>query len=1113
MTNGAEPDSAAARPAGGSWRRYLTTDDTSSEAAYETDLQGVITWVSPTIEALLEWTPDQLVGTHAVDLIHPMDLDRVNAIRANLYAEAREYAQLPCLFRTASGSYRSVTVRARPRTDADQTVIGSTVRLSDTHERDSALRALATLSEANRTLIRVTNEDALLLQMCQAVVSTGQYQFAWYGRPLHNDEQTVRPVAQAGESQGYLDEIKISWGDNPLGRGPTGRSIRLRQTQVSNNHAPDPDFKPWRKAAADRGFNSSISLPVFVDDDLDGALVVYAAEAGAFDAQAEDLLEDLAADLGYGMHRLRDRRALEGTTREAVSASQRLQATLDSQFDPVALMEAVRDDDGHLIELVFAEANAAAIEYNRMPREQLIGARLLDVMPGQAAKVLLQHYFKTIETGEPVILDDFAYRHELVGEERRFDLRATKSGDGVAVTWRDITDRHDEEQRLADSERRFRLLAENSSDVIFMGRDDMTITWASPSARHAFGTDAGAYIGRRASEFIHPDDLASAYEALEESRRTDGSFHSRQRWRCEDGSYSWIDVVGKLLDDDGTGQPGRVVSLRIVDGQVRAEQGLAAREEQYRLLAEHASDIVWQTTSTGQVTWVSPSITPMLGWDHDDVIGMEGLDLIHPDDRAAMTAHTLQSLAARTAEAEIRILDKSGGHRWMALAIRTVEAPEGVTRVISMRDVQDQVLARQRMEFALGHDATTGLPNRSVMIERLREWQGQLERFHSVGVLCLGIDGLSEVNEALGHSAGDLLITTMAARVASALDSAESLGRGAGNELIVVLRNLRTGSDAAAIADKIHASTRGQVEIAGQTVSPTMSIGIVTGGRDSNPEGLLRDGSLALRKAKENGRDRYEFADPGLAIEAQQRLALDAEIRTSLHDGAFQPWYQPVVNLGTGQTVGFEALARWMRPSGAALPVAFLAIAERSSLVIDIDLAIMRQSIAQLAGLPDPLFIAVNVSAATLTRSPYAEHVMSALLLSDVDPGRLHLEVTESMLLNPSEPTTHAIRQLADAGVRWYIDDFGTGYASITSLRDLPMSGLKLDRSFTHGITSRERTSMRLAEALVGLAAGLELDTVAEGVEREDQAEYLRSLGWHHAQGWLYGKAEPTPIY
>jgi EAL domain-containing protein (putative c-di-GMP-specific phosphodiesterase class I) len=166
-----------------------------------------------------------------------------------------------------------------------------------------------------------------------------------------------------------------------------------------------------------------------------------------------------------------------------------------------------------------------------------------------------------------------------------------------------------------------------------------------------------------------------------------------------------------------------------------------------------------------------------------------------------------------------------------------------------------------------------------------------------------------------------------------------------------------------------------------------------------------------------------------------------------------------------------------------------------------------------LAALPDQLFIAVNVSAATLGRAPYGEHVLEALLLADVEPSRLHIEVTETMLLDPVDSAARTIRQLADAGVQWYIDDFGTGYASITSLRDLPMSGLKLDRSFTYGITSQERTSMQLAQALVGLASGLDLDTVAEGVERREQADHLRSLGWSRGQGWLYGKAAPLPVH
>jgi predicted signal transduction protein with EAL and GGDEF domain len=324
-----------------------------------------------------------------------------------------------------------------------------------------------------------------------------------------------------------------------------------------------------------------------------------------------------------------------------------------------------------------------------------------------------------------------------------------------------------------------------------------------------------------------------------------------------------------------------------------------------------------------------------------------------------------------------------------------------------------------------------------------------------------------------------------------------------------VIPDLRSGSDAAVLADAIRTQTQGPVEIAGQTVIPTISIGIASGGRDVNPEQMLRDASLALRKAKEKGRDRHEFADPGLAIEAQQRLALDAEIREALHEGAFEPWFQPIVDLTTEKTVGYEALARWIRPSGAALPAVFLPMAERSSLVVDLDLAIMRQAVAALVTLPAELFVAVNVSATTLARAPYAEQVMSALLLADVAPSRLHIEVTETMLLDPTEAATSAIRLLAEAGVHWYTDDFGTGYASITSLRDLPMSGLKLDRSFTHGITAMEPTSIQLAQALVGLATGLQLDTVAEGVERQAQADHLRSLGWKHAQGWLYGKAAP----
>ena len=520
---------------------------------------------------------------------------------------------------------------------------------------------------------------------------------------------------------------------------------------------------------------------------------------------------------------------------------------------------------------------------------------------------------------------------------------------------------------------------------------------------------------------------------------------------------------------------------------------------------------MWQTDGEGRVVWVSPSVTPVLGWEPAEVLGRSGAELVHPDDADRQRAEREEARAERTLQTQFRVLAKNGSARWMSVTIRSVGSDSRQGRVVTMRDVEDEVQARERLVHALGHDQATGLPNRQVMLERLVATQEQLRRFHSVAVLTIGVDGLSEVNEALTYASGDLLLTTVAARIASTLPTPDGVGRGAGNELLVLVPQLRSGADASRTAEAIMAASRGPVTISGQSVSPSVSIGIATGGKEADPEQLLRDSSLALRKAKDNGRDRFEFADPGLIIEAQQRLALDAEIRAGLQTGQFVPWFQPIVELANREVVGYEALARWIRPSGPTLPVAFLPIAERSSLIIDIDLAIMRQAIAALATLPEEQFVSVNVSTATLARAPYADHVMSALLLSDISPTRLHIEVTETMLLDPTDRTTHAIRTLAELGARWYIDDFGTGYASITSMRDLPMSGLKLDRSFTFGVTSRERTSMQLAQALVGLADGLDLDTVVEGVEHEDQATYLASLGWRHGQGWLFGKAEPLP--
>jgi PAS domain S-box-containing protein len=296
------------------WRRL--TPSASPDVVYQTDREGVVTWISDDVEQLLGWSPTELVGTHSRDLMHDDDLERIDQVRATVLAGTAQN-DVTCRFRTSTGAYRGCSLRARPLVDVDDSVIGAIVVVRDVHDSSAAARALVTLSRGNRVLVRARDELELLRDMCATVVEAGQYLFAWYGRPRQDAEQTIEVTALAGTSGDYLDDIRISWGDNELGRGPTGVALRTGETRVIDDFLADPDYRPWIDAALAHGFRCSISLPVLVDGTVDGALMVYAAEPACFDELARSLLEDLAADLGYGLARLRDARHLA----EALSSS------------------------------------------------------------------------------------------------------------------------------------------------------------------------------------------------------------------------------------------------------------------------------------------------------------------------------------------------------------------------------------------------------------------------------------------------------------------------------------------------------------------------------------------------------------------------------------------------------------------------------------------------------------------------------------------------------------------------------------------------------------------------------------------------------------------------
>ncbi len=288
-----------------SWRRFRLIADNASDVVCQTDVDGVIEWISPTVTELLGWYPDDVQGVLARSLVHPDDLEEVNRILASVY-DGAAVEDIPCRFRTRAGDFRVCAVRARLLLDAGGAITGSVVALRDTHEKAAALRALTTLSRGNAVLVRADDELGLLQQMCDTVVEAGEYVFAWYGRAVDDETKSVAVAAISGTHGGYLEEFAISWEDNLSGQGTTGRAIRTRTTQVVDDFETNTDHLPWREMALRHGFRSTIALPVLIDGRIDGALMVYAAEARAFDLVAHSLLDDLAADLGYGLARLRD---------------------------------------------------------------------------------------------------------------------------------------------------------------------------------------------------------------------------------------------------------------------------------------------------------------------------------------------------------------------------------------------------------------------------------------------------------------------------------------------------------------------------------------------------------------------------------------------------------------------------------------------------------------------------------------------------------------------------------------------------------------------------------------------------------------------------------------
>ncbi len=403
---------------------------------------------------------------------------------------------------------------------------------------------------------------------------------------------------------------------------------------------------------------------------------------------------------------------------------------------------------------------------------------------------------------------------------------------------------------------------------------------------------------------------------------------------------------------------------------------------------------------------------------------------------------------------------------------------------------------------------------REIALARLRTLLEELPTPDaSMVVLRVDVDDLDRVNEALSLAAGDLVLEAVAARVIELVGNSANVVRIAGAAFVALLPDMDAFGEHAEFAHTLRRTVADPVLAMNHVIQPTVSIGVAYADASTNAEEVLQNVTLAVRRAKDNGGDRVEFAAADLAREAMARLELEEALRRALATDEIRAWYQPIVDFTDGRVVGYEALSRWITSEGLFVsPSAFIPVAEVASLITEIDILVLGQSLALLTDLPEDHFVSVNVSPASLTRADFITRACELIDASCVDLRRLHLEVTETALPTDLDVIRAAMLRLGIGGAQWYFDDFGTGYSSLTHLGELPVDGIKLDMSFTKGMHSGDETSTRLAHGLLALAKSLDLDTVAEGVESQEVANILGAQGWSHGQGWLYGKAEPMAL-